>query len=336
MKTLICEKPGKFIYAQNAMPVPGKGEVLIKIRKVGICGTDIHAFAGNQPFFEYPRILGHELSGEIMEVSSSTEFSVGDKVAIIPYLNCGRCNACKMGKTNCCQSLKVLGVHVDGGMCDFICVPGENLLPAGELHEEEIAIIEPLAIGAHAIRRAGEINGKTIAVVGCGPIGMGIVAQAKINGARTIVLDVQQDRLEVARNDFGADYVINIQNNPIEELREATDGCMADIVFDATGNKGALESGHQFMGHGGTYVLVGLYKDSLQFHHPSIHAKETTLLCSRNATREDFVNVMRNLREKSIPTDSYITHRIPFEELADQFDKLSDPSERAIKAVVSM
>jgi len=336
MKTLICESPGKFEYTETGIPRPEDGEVLVKINKIGICGTDIHAFAGNQAFFSYPRILGHELAGEIAEERSFSAMKTGSRVAVIPYLHCGKCKACLYGKTNCCESLKVLGVHTDGGMREFLSVPAGNLIMTEELTDDEIAIIEPLAIGAHAIRRSGDLRGKTVAVVGCGPIGMGIIAQAGTMGARVFALDVQQEKLIRAQHSFKAHEGFNIKENPIEKLREATNGHLADIVFDATGNKDAMENGHQFMGHGGIYVLVGLYKDNIQFHHPSIHAKETTLLCSRNATKEDFQKVIQHLKDKNIPTESYITHRMPFEEVKQQFGKIANPSEMTIKAIIEM
>jgi len=336
MKTLICKSPGKFEYAETDIIQPDRGELLVKINKIGICGTDLHAFAGNQAFFSYPRILGHELAGEIAEGQPSSAIKTGSRVAVIPYLHCGKCKACLLGKTNCCESLKVLGVHTDGGMREFLSVPMDNLILAEELTDDEIAIIEPLAIGAHAIRRAGDIQGKNVAVVGCGPIGMGIIAQASAMGAKVFALDLQPKKLQIARRNFRAHEVIDIKENPVGQLKEATNGQMADIVFDATGNKTALETGHQFMGYGGIYVLVGLYKDNLQFHHPSIHAKETTLLCSRNATKEDFFTVIQHLKDKNIPLESYITHRIPFEAVQHQFSRLTEPTENAIKALIEM
>ena len=337
MKILTCQQPGKFEYSEAPEPTPITGEALIKIKNIGVCGTDIHAFSGNQPFFEYPRVLGHELCGEVLEAPAASGLSPGTRVVAVPYLHCGDCRACRNGKTNCCQKLKVMGVHIDGGMQEYATIPVENLLPVEDISDEAAAVVEPLAIGAHALRRAGDLAGKTVVVVGCGPIGMGIIAQAKTLGAgKVLALDMQPGRLKAAKMHFGADEVIDIREQPEEALAELTAGDLADIVFDATGNKQALETGHRYMGHGGSYVLVGLYKDALQFLHPEIHAKETSLLCSRNATLEDFHTVIEQLREGNFPLDQYITHRLSFEEVGGNFEEVFKPGNEVVKAVISL
>ena len=295
MKYIVCETPGKLILNTAEIPSPASDEVLVKIRRIGICGTDLHAFAGNQAFFSYPRILGHELAGEVFDPNGHCEFNSGDKVAIIPYINCGNCLACRAGKTNCCASLKVLGVHTDGGMQEVIAVSSRLLIPAPNLSWEEIAIIEPLCIAAHAVKRAQISLGQRVLVIGCGPIGLAIVAFAKLAGATVIAMDLNKQRLKVASADFGADYTILAGQTAKEEIRTLTDSDLCDVVLDATGNKAALEAGVDFMGHGGKYLLVGLYKDFLSFHHPSLHAKETSVLCSINATIGDFLFLMDTL-----------------------------------------
>lgn len=335
MKYIVCEEPKRFILKEKDAPKRKANEALLKITQVGICGTDLHAYAGNQPFFSYPRILGHELAAEVIEVDETSTFNTGDKVIIMPYLSCGDCVACKGGKTNCCTNISVLGVHSDGGMQQMISVPENILIPAGTLTEHEIALIEPLAIGAHALRRASVKSNDAILVIGCGPIGLGLMKLAKIDGAQVIAMDINQERLNYAKHQINVDHIINVGEEPLEKIKEITNNDLVPIVFDATGNKKALESGTDYMSHGGTYVLVGLSKGELNFHHPSIHAKETTLMCSRNATTEDFEKVKSALETGLFPTDSFVTHKLHFSDMIDHFDSWLLPETGVIKAMVS-
>lgn len=336
MKYIICQNPEHLSSDEKSKPVIEDGNALLKVNRVGICGTDLHAFKGNQPFFSYPRILGHELSAEVVEIGDNPQgLRAGDKVAIIPYVNCGTCVACKAGKTNCCQRIQVLGVHTDGGMQEFISIPARLLLPANEFDPDEIAIIEPLAIGAHALRRAQTKAGDSIVVMGCGPIGLGIIQLAKYIGATVFVIDMNEKRLEIAKTQFQADHIVHAQQEPVEKIKELTHGDLVHSVFDATGSKQAIESGIHYMRHGGNYILVGLTKGELAFHHPSIHAKETTLMCSRNATLEDFHFVMKVLREKKFNTQAYITKRVNFESIPTGFNDWTRPDSKEIKVMTT-
>jgi len=336
MQYIVCQEPGNFQLNEKDQPVAAAGEALLKIHRVGICGTDLHAYAGNQAFFSYPRILGHELSAEVLEIGANEQgLSTGDKVIIMPYLSCGICIACRNGKTNCCTNIRVLGVHTDGGMQEVITLPTEVLIPAGKLSHDEIAIVEPLAIGAHALRRADVKAGETIVIVGCGPIGIGMMALAKIVGCTIIALDTNQQRLNFVSEEIGVDYAINVLENPVEKVTEITGGDLATAVFDATGSKRALESGVEYMSHGGRYVLVGLSKGDLTFTHPKIHAKETTLMCSRNATFDDFRWVKETLESGQFPTDKFITHTVPYTDMIGHFDSWLKPETGVIKAMVA-
>jgi hypothetical protein len=333
MKYIVCEEPHHLKLKEKAVPIKKEGEALLKVHRVGICGTDLHAYGGNQAFFSYPRILGHELAAEILEIDEHENFVVGDRVIIMPYVSCGTCVACRNGKTDCCIKINVLGVHVDGGMQEIISVPIDLLIPSGNLSFNQMAIIEPLAIGAHALRRAGIQKGETIVVIGCGPIGIGLMKLAQIIGTKVIALDVNNDRLNYTKNEIGVAHVIHVQENPQEKIAKITNGDMATVVFDATGNRKALESGIDYMSHGGRYVLVGLSKGELTYSHPKIHAKETTLLCSRNATIEDFQFVIDNIQQ--FPTNSFITHEVPFSEMMANFDSWLLPETRVVKAMVT-
>lgn len=337
MKYIVCEEPGKFLMKEKSIPTIDQEQVLLQIKTIGICGTDLHAYAGNQAFFQYPRILGHELGSQVLAVGKNVRnVQVGDKVLVMPYISCGKCIACRKGKTNCCTKIEVLGVHTDGGMQEKITVPANILLEVNDLSFQEIAIIEPLAIGAHALRRAALKEEEYIVVVGCGPIGLGIMKLAQIQGAKVIAVDVVEKRLHFAKDQIGVDFIVNALENPVETIAKITDGDLATAVFDASGNRRALESGPAYMAHGGRYVLVGLSKGDLTFQHPAIHAKETTLMCSRNATFEDFHLVIETLKTGQFPTASFITHTVPFDEMIAHFDNWLDPKAGVIKAMVTL
>lgn len=336
MKYIVCEEPGKFVLKEKSMAIRKKGEALLKVTKVGICGTDLHAFGGNQAFFTYPRILGHELATHVQEIDENElGLKAGDNVVVMPYLSCGKCVACKTGKTNCCTSLEVLGIHTDGGMQEYIAVPVDLLIPAQNLKDDQMALVEPLAIGAHAVRRAQLMEGETIVVMGCGPIGLGLMKFAQISGAEVIALDMNQQRLDYAKNVIGVDHIVLAGADAIQNISDITNGDMAAAVFDATGHKGALESGPDYMQHGGRYILVGLSKGELTFMHPAIHAKETSILCSRNAALEDFEHVISVLENGNFPVDSFITHNVDFTDMISNFDSWLDPATGVIKATVN-
>jgi 2-desacetyl-2-hydroxyethyl bacteriochlorophyllide A dehydrogenase len=332
MNYIICEQPNQFFLKTKATPVLEPGCALLKIKRVGICGTDLHAYKGQQAFFTYPRILGHELAAEILAVDKNDELKVGDRVAVIPYINCEECSACLAGKSNCCERLKVYGVHTDGGMQEIINFPTRLLIPTNDLSLDEIAIVEPLAIGAHALRRANVKPGQTIVVLGCGPIGMGIIQLAKVMGATVFAIDVNEHRLKVAKEKFEADHI----TLPSPEIfKQINHGKLGHVVFDATGNKKAIEGGLEYMQHGGTMVMVGLTKGELTFHHPWLHAKETTLMNSRNATREDFEFVISVLRNKKFNTEAYITSKVSLQSILTEFDAWSAPDSKEIKVVTN-
>jgi len=337
VKRVTCVTPGEFRNEETVLGELKPSEVVVGIKRIGICGTDLHAFAGNQPFFTYPRVLGHELAGEALEVGSAVaEIRRGDRLLILPYITCGSCVACLQGKTNCCTTMNVLGVHSDGGMQEKIILPASILLSLNDLEYEQIALIEPLAIGAHALCRAEVTEAHTIVVVGCGPIGIGIIAQAKAKGARVIAIDMQESRLDFVLANLEVSDLVRAGSDAVQQVKDLTAGNLADIVFDATGNKKALESGPEYMAHGGKFILVGLFKGELSFHHPALHAKEASVLSSRNATRADFLSVISFLRSGVFAHDQFITHTASFDKLIDDFPQWTDAANGVIKAMVTV
>ena len=318
------------------MPLSNNDNTILRIQRIGICGTDLHAFEGTQPYFQYPRVLGHELAA-LIEETGADGFQKGEPVTIIPYFHCGDCVACRNGKTNCCVSLKVCGVHIDGGMTEYFSVPSWSLLRCEGLSLDELALVEPLAIGAHAARRAAVSSNEFVLVIGAGPIGIGTMEFIRIAGGRVIAMDVNQDRLNFSKENFGIDYTVNaVLGETTEQLKEITGGDMPTVVIDATGNLAAINKGFQYMSHGGRYVLVGLQKENISFGHPEFHKREATLMSSRNATREDFSYVINCIRKNLIDPSKYITHRLEFDRVKDCFADLLQPGNRIIKAVVQL
>jgi 2-desacetyl-2-hydroxyethyl bacteriochlorophyllide A dehydrogenase len=316
------------------MPVTAKGETLLKIERIGICGTDLHAFEGTQPYFNYPRILGHELAATIIETKADG-FTAGDKVTIIPYMHCGNCTACNSGKNNCCVNMRVFGVHIDGGMREFVTVPNHALLKSEGLSLDELALIEPLAIGAHAVKRAAVANGEFVLVIGAGPIGLGIAQFARIAGAHVIVVDVNDDRLQFCTTHVGVEHTINpLKQDVMEALKQITSNNMPTVVMDATGNLKAINNAFVYLAHGGRYVLVGLQKEHISFSHPEFHKREATLMSSRNANVSDFEHVMECIKNGLVQPVNYITHKVAFDEVATQFESLLHPNSKVVKAVV--
>jgi 2-desacetyl-2-hydroxyethyl bacteriochlorophyllide A dehydrogenase len=336
MRTLVCTTPGQFEYRDAIEPVTYPGHTLLKINKIGICGTDLHAFEGTQPFFNYPRILGHELAAEIAD-DTTEGFLKGEKVTFIPYFYCGTCIACRTGKPNCCTQIQVSGVHIDGGMTDYLVVPSYSLVHGNGLSDEELALAEPLAIGAHGIRRAGVMPGEFVLVIGAGPIGLGTMEFARIAGAQVIAMDINDGRLQFCSKNLKVHHTINpLSENALEKLKEITHGDMPTVVIDATGNLAAIKNAFQYMAHGGTYVLIGLQKGEISFSHPEFHKREATLMSSRNATRADFEHVIDSMKKGFVQPANYITHRVRFEEVKERFASWLDPANGVIKAMVSM
>ena len=336
MDSLVCTKPGMLQYEDIQMPVSEVGRSIIKIKRIGICGTDLHAFEGNQPYFTYPRILGHELSGELVN-TDAPGFEPGETVTFIPYFSCGKCVACKNGKPNCCVNINVYGVHIDGGMVQYLSVPSFSLLHGQGLNYEELALAEPLAIGAHGIRRAGVKQSEYVLIMGAGPIGLATMEFAHIAGAIVIAMDVNDSRLEFCKQQLNISDTVNpVKQDVVSELKKITSGDMPTVVIDATGNLKAINNGINYLAHGGRYVLIGLQKEELKFSHPEFHKREATLMSSRNGTREDFDHVINSIKMRIINPKKYNTHTLKFSKVKEEFKNLINPENHVIKAMIEM
>ncbi|WP_411885334.1 zinc-binding alcohol dehydrogenase family protein [Polaromonas sp. YR568] len=334
MLTVICETPGVLRAIEGDRPARADNEVLLRIRRVGVCGTDLHIFTGNQPYLDYPRVMGHEISGTVEAAPPDSTLQPGDNVFVMPYLSCGRCVACRQGKTNCCVNIQVLGVHRDGAFTEYLAVPAQFVRKAEGVTLDQAAMVEFLAIGAHAVRRADVQPGQRVLVVGTGPIGMAALLFAGLRGGQVTALDTRPERVAFCLEHLGAHAGVLIGPNDQAELGALTNGDFYDVVFDATGNARAMERGFQFIAHGGKYVMVSVVRDSITFSDPEFHKREATLLGSRNATMEDFETVLGAMRAGKVPTAALNTHRMPLAEVPTSFARLLDPTQGVVKALI--
>lgn len=338
MQSIVLLKPGQFELTSAASPAaPAQNEAQVRVHRVGICGTDLHAFAGKQPFFSYPRVLGHELAVEVVALGESTfehNLNVGDHCCIRPYLNCGTCAACQRGFENACMKMQVLGVHRDGGMNEILNVPIDKLHKAA-LPDEELALVEMLSIGAHAVRRAQIQPNEYALVIGAGPIGLGVSQFAHQAGARVLMMDVNDSRLAFASKQPGIAHSIDAKRDVMEQIKAIIPDDLPTVVFDATGNAQSMMQSFQYVAHGGKLVFVGLFQGDVTFNDPDFHRREMTLMASRNALKQDFETVLRALENRSIPIASWITHRAAPEVLITDFSSWLDPATGVVKAMLT-
>ncbi len=338
MRGIVLAAPGTLrALSTPELPEPTSSEALVRIRQVGVCGTDYHAFHGNQPFFSYPRVLGHELGVEIVALGDDVkDLEVGDRCAVRPYLNCGRCPACLRGKPNCCPFLQVLGVHVDGGMREYVAVPASHLHPASTLSFEQLALVEPLAIGAHAVARAQLVAGECVLVVGVGPIGLAVTEFALLAGAQVMVMDINEQRLAFCQQRWPAVTCLDARINPIKALEERVGDDLPTAVFEATGNAASMQTAFSYVGYGGRMIFVGLFPGDVTFHDPLFHSREVTLLASRNALADDFERIIGALQSERVDVGAWVTHRTALESVPDIFSEWSDPQSGVVKGLIAL
>jgi 2-desacetyl-2-hydroxyethyl bacteriochlorophyllide A dehydrogenase len=334
MLTVICESPGLLVARDRPRPTRNPGDVLLRVKRVGVCGTDLHIFTGHQPYLEYPRVMGHEISGVVEAADADSGLAPGDAVFVMPYLSCGHCVACRQGKTNCCVRIQVLGVHRDGAFTEFVSVPRRFIGKADGVTLDQAAMLEFLAIGAHAVRRGDVAPGQRVLVVGAGPIGMAAMIFARLRGADVVALDGRRDRLDFCKAQLEVSAAVQLAEDDEQQLAALTGNEFFDVVFDATGNPKAMERGFKFVAHAGTYVLISVVGATISFSDPEFHKRETTLLGSRNATVEDFETVLAAMRAGRIPDAALNTHRFALADAPAEFKKLLDPALGVVKAIV--
>jgi len=338
MKSILLAAPGNFIL--KAVPFPrllSDDEALVKVHQIGVCGTDLHAYAGKQPFFTYPRILGHELAVEVVEIGRNVaNVRQGDRCCVEPYFNPVLGQAARRGKTNCGEHLQVLGVHVDGGMQEYFVCPAAQLHSFNRLTLDQLVLIEPLAIGKHAVDRAAIASDDILLIIGAGPIGLCVAEFAKLTDAKVLVMDIDIKRLDFCREKSGIKDVLLAGEDPLSKLQEYLSGYLPTVVIDATGNKESMQDAFHYVSAGGTLVFVGLFTGDVTFSDPLFHKKELTLKGSRAALSKDFSEIGQLMEEGTIKAEWMITHRLGFEEVITQFKHLSDPGNQVIKAIIEL
>jgi alcohol dehydrogenase len=341
MKALQLEKPHSWCRVEIDAPAkPGAGEALVRVHRVGICGTDISGYLGKMPFFSYPRIPGHELGVEVVAVGEGvTNVQAGDRCSVEPYINCQTCSSCRRGHTNCCEDHQTLGVHCDGGLRPEFLVPARKLHISRKLSFEQLALVETLAIGCHAINRANPRSDETVLVIGAGPIGLSVIEFAKLSGARTLVMDLNQQRLEFCAKVMKVHATVLASGDGSDEQRvrgQTHDGSWPTVVVDATGSPKSMSQALNYVGFAGRLVYVGITPEAISIPDPLLHRREITVLASRNALAPDFKRIIELIEEGRIDTRPWVTHRSAFDELPGVFPKYTQPETGVIKAMVVM
>jgi 2-desacetyl-2-hydroxyethyl bacteriochlorophyllide A dehydrogenase len=318
---------------------PGPGQALVRTHRMGVCGTDVSCYLGKFPFFDFPRIPGHELGVEVLAIGEGvTNVQVGDRCSVEPYMNCGKCFACRRGASNCCANLKVIGVMMDGGLCDRFILRAEKLHPSKKLTMEQLALVETLAIGCHANDRGVPPDGEHALIIGLGPIGLATLEFARLTAAKISVMDMNEQRLEFVRRNYGIENTVHFKGDDTElmRMRELTGGDMYSVVTDATGNKHSMSGALKYVAPTGTLVYVGITTEEIAFRHPVLHRPEATIRASRNALPPDFTRIIGLIEDGTINTDPWITHRTSFDDVIDQFESFTRPETGVLKAMIEL
>lgn len=338
MKGAILREPGSLVVVDDLPepPAPGPGEALLAVRRVGVCGTDLHAFHGRQPFFSYPRILGHELAVEVLSVGASvTHIRPGDLCAVRAYIACGACDACARGVTNACERLTTLGVHVDGGMRERIVLPAAYLHSAPGLSPDAVALVETLGIGAHAVRRGAPDAADRVLVVGAGPIGLGVATFVRARGTEPVIADLVPERRAVAGS-WGGYRTIDPADEGPAAVRAAFGGELPTVVFDATGSSVSMHASLDLVAPGGRLVYVGLFTGDITFHDPDFHRRELTIVASRNATAADTEQVIAHVRAGGVDAVPWIGERVALDAIPEALPRWAGERGSALKGMIEL
>ena len=341
MKAIRLDQPGQFARIDiPEPPAPAAGEAVVRVHRIGICGTDYGGYLGKMPFYSYPRIPGHELGVEVLAVGPGvTNVKPGDRCSVEPYINCQTCYSCRRGFTNCCENHKTLGVMCDGGMAEKFLLPARKLHISTKLSYDQLELVETLAIGCHAVDRAAPKAGETVLVIGSGPIGLSAVEFVKVSGAKCVVMDMNADRLKFCTEVMKVDGVILAKGDGSEvaALAALTNGQLADVVIDATGSNKSMVACFAFAAFAARVVYVGITQQDLTFPHaPHLHRRELTILASRNALSKDFARIIRLIEDGVIDTKPWITHHAKFDDLIATFPTWLKPESGVIKAIVDV
>jgi len=340
MRAIRLNQPREFTHIQIDEPAaPGPGQALVRTHRMGICGSDVGGYLGKMPFFKYPRIPGHELGVEVLAVGPGvTNIKPGDRCSVEPYMNCGKCFACRRGNGNCCTTLEVIGVMVDGGLRERFLIRADKLHPSTRLTYDQLALVETLAIGCHASDRGDPQQGDHVLIIGAGPIGLATLEFVRLTGAEITVMDMVPDRLEFCRKVYGVPHtaVAKGDASDLEQLNAITGGDRYAVVIDATGSNRSMSACLAYAAHTGTVVYVGITSGDVSFPHPVLHRPELNLKGSRNALPRDFPRIIDLIERGTINTQPWITHRTTFDRVIDEFETFTRPETGVIKAVIEV
>lgn len=338
MKALQITEAETTVFIDMRIPLPAPDEVLLKIMRVGYCGTDLHTFRGRNPLVQYPRIPCHELAAVIEWRGAQVPetWQVGMEVTLSPYTSCGRCSACRQERFNCCRNNQTLGAQRDGGLTEYLAVPWQKLLASPKLSLRELALVEPLSVGFHAVRRGRVEEADTVTVLGCGAIGLGVIAGAAYRGARVIAVDISDQKLEKARKAGATELVNNSDGSLHERLQELTGGAGPDVIVEAIGLPSTFQAAITEVCYAGRVVYIGYAKEMVPYETKYFVLKELDILGSRNALLEDFQAVIRYLEEGKFPVGDVVTRVYPFEEAGLAFAAWSRDPEHFTKIQIAV
>ena len=340
MRAIRLEEPKNFQYVDIDQPTsPGPGQALVRTHRMGICGTDYSGYLGKMPFFRYPRIPGHELGVEVVDVGEGVNnVQIGDRCSVEPYMNCGECFACRKGNSNCCATLDVIGVMIDGGLCEQFLVRADKLHTSEKLSFEQLALVETLGIGCHATDRGAPKEGDHVLIIGAGPIGLATLEFTRLTGATITVMDMVESRLDFCRQTYGIEHTVVFKGDgsELEQMQQITGGDMYFVVTDATGNNRSMGNALNYVAHTGSLVYVGITTEEISFPHPLLHKRELTIKGSRNALPSDFTRIIGLIEDGTIDTNPWITHRTAYDDVVGEFETFTRPESGVIKAIIEV
>ena len=336
MRALAIDAPGSAHVVERPRPTPGAGEALVRVRRAGLCGTDLSTFLGKNPLVSYPRVIGHEIAGTIEVLGDAVSgWRAGASVTLSPYKNCGACAACRHNRPNACRNNQTLGVQREGALAEFAVVPAHRLFTSASLSLDHLALVEPFCIGMHAVRRARVAADDAVLVMGCGGVGAGAVAAAAGCGARVIAMDVDPHKLAQAMALGAADTVVSSDADASEHIRAITGGEGPDVVIEAVGKPATYRLALDLVAACGRIVYIGWVKGDIALEARQIVAKEVDILGSRNAT-DEFAEVIALFESGRIDPLALVTDRVPLDEVPTMFARWAERPESVGKILVEI
>jgi threonine dehydrogenase-like Zn-dependent dehydrogenase len=337
VKAFQITSPGESRIATVSKPAPGPGDLLLRTRYIGLCGTDLNTYRGKNPMVTYPRIPGHEIAATIVDAGNQVpaQFAANTDVTVSPYTSCGLCASCLRGRTNACMSNQTLGVQRDGAMQEFFTVPWQKAFVANGLSLRELTLVEPLGVGFHTVSRARVTSADTVAVIGCGAVGLGAVAAAAFRGASTVIIDIDDTKLEIARQ-AGAAYSINsLKENVHDRLQQLTGGHGPDVIIEAVGLPATYRMAIEEVAFTGRVVYVGYAKEPVTYETKLFVQKELDILGSRNSL-DEFPDVIAMLLQGRFPVETTISKVVPLEEAGEALEGWANAPQTITKILVEV